>query len=99
MTPSLDSQELATGSKDRRGCADYDQPYSFGRRPRERAPLPFTTRRYARLLAMRSRVAAGSLAAAAFQAQPFTACPKCAQDGGRDETARAILRTAGVLAA
>ena len=33
---------IASGSKDGRGCADHDQPYSFGRRPREAAPFPFT---------------------------------------------------------
>ena len=29
---------------------------------------------------------------------PHRTCPKCAQDGGRDQSARAILHTAGVLA-
>jgi hypothetical protein len=39
--------QSALGSKDGRGCADNDQPYNFGRRPREAAPFPFTTRQYA----------------------------------------------------
>ncbi len=39
----------------------------------------------------------GAVVAGAYQGQAFTTCPKCAQDGGRDESARAILLTAGVL--
>ena len=52
-----------TGSKDGRGCADHDEPYTFGRRPRGVAPFPFTTRQYARLLALRGRVADGLVGA------------------------------------
>jgi hypothetical protein len=37
--------------------ADYDEPYTFGRRPRAIWPAPFTERQYARLLIFRSRVA------------------------------------------
>ena len=132
MTPPLQT-ELTSGSKDGRGCADHDEPYTLGRRPRGVAPFPFTTRQYARLLALRGRIAdglvgvedtdasgldrctpeleqpasnptliypcnvCGAVVAGAYQSQAFTACPKCAQDGGRDETARAILLTAGVL--
>ena len=133
MTPPLQS-EVTRGSKDGRGCADHDEAYAFGRRPRGVAPFPFTTRQYAHLLALRGRIAdglvglddtdarglerispeaetpapnsptlvypcsvCGAVVAGAFQAQPFTACPNCAQDGGRDQTARAILLTAGVL--
>jgi hypothetical protein len=35
---------------------DHDQPYEFGRRPSSRAPFPFTTREFARLLVLRSRL-------------------------------------------
>jgi hypothetical protein len=107
----------------------------FGRRPHGAAPFPFTTRQYARLLALRGRIAdglmgaddldatglaryspyalaqsattsprlcypcavCGAIVAGAHQGQAFMTCPRCAQDGGRDETARAILLTAGVL--
>jgi len=136
MTPPVQAQaDLEGGSKDGRGCADHDQPYTFGRRPRGIAPFPFTTRQYARLLALRGRIAdglvgaddldasglerhkpeieapaassptliypcavCGAVIAGAYQSQAFTSCPRCAQDGGRDQTARAILLTAGVLA-
>jgi hypothetical protein len=50
---------VAPGTKDGRGCSDHDQPYTFGRRPRSVAPFPFTQRQYARLLALRGRVADG----------------------------------------
>ena len=46
------------GSRDGTGAADHDAPYTFGRRPRSIAPYPFSTRQYARLLALRSRVQA-----------------------------------------
>lgn len=36
--------------------ADHDQPYRFGLRPRSTHPFPFTTREYARLLILRSRI-------------------------------------------
>jgi hypothetical protein len=47
------------GSRDGQGAGDHDQPYNFGRRPRAAAPFPFTTQQYARLLALRGRVADG----------------------------------------
>ncbi|HET6319322.1 MAG TPA: hypothetical protein VFG86_22935 [Chloroflexota bacterium] len=138
MTNSCNSETpeaapTGPGSKDGRGCADHDQPYTFGRRPNSRAPFPFTTQQYARLLVLRGRVAdglvgaddvdasglarhvpdiqaslsapvlcypcsvCGTVVAGAHQGQAFMTCPKCAQDGGRDESARAILLTAGVL--
>lgn len=50
---------VAPGTKDGRGCSDHDQPYTFGRRPRLVAPFPFNQRQYARLLALRGRVADG----------------------------------------
>jgi hypothetical protein len=126
--------QIAHGSKDGRGGADHDQPYSFGRRPREAAPFPFTTRQYGRLLALRGRIAdgligaddveeaglarwtpsddesprqaprlfgpcvvCGAVVAGAYYGRALRTCPKCAQDGGRDQSARAILHTAGVL--
>ena len=39
-------------------AADHDR-YRFGRRPTSLAPYPFSTRQYARLLILRSRVQAG----------------------------------------
>src|SRR5438874_13076193 len=53
----------SSGSKDGRGCADHDEPFSFGRRPRGVAPFPFTTRQYAHLLALRGRIADGLVGA------------------------------------
>jgi hypothetical protein len=49
------------GSKDGRGCADHDEPYRFGRRPRANAPFPFTPSQYARVLALRGCVGDGLL--------------------------------------
>ena len=51
--PSL---PVDTGSLDRSGAGDHDEPYRFGRRPSARAPFPFTERQYARLLVFRSRL-------------------------------------------
>ena len=48
-----------TGTHDGLGAGDHDQPYRFGRRPTATVPYPFSTRQYARLLALRSRVEAG----------------------------------------
>jgi hypothetical protein len=39
-----------------------DQPYQFGRTPRAITPYPFSTRQFARLLVLRSRVQAGMFA-------------------------------------
>ena len=47
--------EPGPGSKDGDGAADHDRPYALSR-PRSLAPFPFTTREYARLLVLRSRV-------------------------------------------
>jgi hypothetical protein len=44
------------GSLDGRGAGDHDLPYRFGRAPRADAPYPFSTRQFARLLVLRSRV-------------------------------------------
>lgn len=52
----------ASGSLDGDGAGDCDVPYRFGWRPRTSATFPFTTRQFARLLIMRSRVAVGALA-------------------------------------
>ncbi len=54
--PRLDSERSET--LDGSGAADHDQPYRFGRRPRSSAPYPFSTRQFARLLVLRSRVQA-----------------------------------------
>ena len=47
------------GSHDGTGCGDHDVPYRFGRRPRAEIPVPFSTRQYARLLVLRSRIQGG----------------------------------------
>jgi hypothetical protein len=44
------------GSLDGDGAADHDQPYTFGWRPRTSVTYPFSTRQYARLLILRSRL-------------------------------------------
>jgi hypothetical protein len=51
-------QDLArsVGSLDGDGAGDHDQPYRFGWRPRASVPYPFSTRQYARLLILRSRL-------------------------------------------
>jgi hypothetical protein len=49
----------ASGTLDGTGAGDHDLPYRLGRRPRTEAPYPFSTRQYARLLSLRSRVQAG----------------------------------------
>jgi hypothetical protein len=53
---------------DRAMTGDHDQPYRFGHRPTASAPFPFSTRQYARLLVLRSRVQAGLFAADDLQA-------------------------------
>jgi hypothetical protein len=50
---------LTGGTQDGTGASDLDQPYRFGRRPTTEQPYPFSTRQYARLLSLRSRVQAG----------------------------------------
>ena len=62
MTPN--STPVTPGTLDGTGSSDHDQPYPlFGWRPRAAAPFPFSTRQFARLLILRSRFAAGLLAA------------------------------------
>jgi hypothetical protein len=51
-----DGTHGVVGSFDGVGAGDHDLPYRFGRRPRLSAPYPFSTRQYARLLVLRSRV-------------------------------------------
>lgn len=41
---------------------DYDEQYEFGRMPRVIAPGRFSTREFARLLVLRSRIQAGQFA-------------------------------------
>lgn len=61
MTPSQPHQPGVSlgGTLDGSGAADHDQVYHFGRRPHSAVPHPFSTRQYARLLVLRSRVQAG----------------------------------------
>jgi hypothetical protein len=49
----------SVGSQDGTGSADHDLPYRFGWRPRVETPFPFSTRQYARLLVLRSRIEGG----------------------------------------
>ena len=44
------------GSLDGTGAGDHDKQYDFGWRPRASTTGPFSTREYARLLVLRSRV-------------------------------------------
>lgn len=50
---------IQAGTLDGGGAADHDQPFRFGRVPTSLAPYPFSTRQFARLLVLRSRVEAG----------------------------------------
>jgi hypothetical protein len=66
MKPSQNNTETGVGTDPRMGgsfdgeaAADHDQPYRFGWRPRSSATYPFSTKQYARLLVLRSRVQAG----------------------------------------
>jgi hypothetical protein len=43
-------------SRDGIGCGDHDVPYTFEQRPTVAAPFPFSTRQFARLLILRSKV-------------------------------------------
>jgi hypothetical protein len=52
----LDVMAVNAGTFDGSGAADHDVPYRFGRRPWSASPYPFSTRQYARLLVLRSRV-------------------------------------------
>jgi hypothetical protein len=47
------------GTRDAAGAGDHDQPFRFGRLPTSLLPYPFSTRQFARLLVLRSRVEAG----------------------------------------
>ena len=51
--------ETARGTCDGSGAGDRDQPFRYGHKPTTLAPFPFSTRQYARLLVLRSRVEAG----------------------------------------
>jgi hypothetical protein len=55
------AQEMSphVGSHDGAGASDRDLLYRFGSRPRATVPYPFSTRQYARLLILRSRIQAG----------------------------------------
>ena len=55
MVPPFISKPVGE-SRDGTGAADHDVPYEFGRVPRAIAPFPFSTREFARLMIMRSRV-------------------------------------------
>jgi hypothetical protein len=59
ISPEQHSTEERVGTRDGTGAADHDEPFRFGHRPSASAPFPFSTRQYARLLVLRSRVEAG----------------------------------------
>ena len=50
---------ITSGSLEGVGSGDHDTEYRFGRRPNVLASFPFTTREFARLLVLRSRIEAG----------------------------------------
>jgi len=50
------STATTLGTLDGDGAGDHDLPYSFGRHPTVQQPFPFSTREFARLLIVRSRV-------------------------------------------
>jgi hypothetical protein len=56
MNSTLGASSVALESLDGVGAADHDEPDAFGRMPRAAAPFPFSTRQFARLLVLRSRV-------------------------------------------
>ena len=58
-TVNPQSNEVNNETLDGCGAADHDIPFEFGWRPRAAATYPFSTRQYARLLSLRSRVEAG----------------------------------------
>ncbi len=62
MNASSQPQQ-SVAATDASESTEYDQPYEFGRRPRVIAPGPFSTREFARLLVLRSRIQAGQFAA------------------------------------
>ena len=60
MTPqSTPGQRNMRESRDGYGSGDHDGPFIFGRQPRALAPFPFSTREFARLMVLRSRLQAG----------------------------------------
>jgi len=61
MSTSIPKEPTAEplGTLDASGAGDHDQPYRWGWRPRASVPYPFSTRQYARLLVLRSRVRDG----------------------------------------
>ena len=68
----MQSQPIGTraGTLDGGGAGDHDQPFRFGRVPTSLAPYPFSTRQFARLLVLRSRVAAGQAGLGDLPAAP-----------------------------
>jgi hypothetical protein len=56
---SQTSSSFTSGSHDGDAAADHDVPFQFGRRLTTECPFPFSTREFARLLGLRSRVQNG----------------------------------------
>lgn len=59
QSESQQSTSNSVGTLDGEGAGDHDLPYRFGRRPTVAQPCPFSTREFARLLVLRSRVQSG----------------------------------------
>jgi hypothetical protein len=56
--PQQETPTTIVGTLDGDGAGDHDLPYRFGRKPSVNQPFPFSTREYAKLLILRSRVQA-----------------------------------------
>jgi hypothetical protein len=59
QSPSALPRTRSTGPLDGTRSGDHDVPYRFGRTSRSSGTYPFSTRQYARLLVLRSRVRSG----------------------------------------
>jgi hypothetical protein len=58
MTPSSINPQRLRESRDGSGAADHDVAFVFGCVPHALAPFPFSTREFARLMVLRSRLQA-----------------------------------------
>jgi hypothetical protein len=59
MNTSQQPTDTTTVATQTSETGEFDLPYRFGRTPRAIAPYPFSTRQFARLLVLRSRVREG----------------------------------------
>jgi hypothetical protein len=59
LAPDVRSRSVVVdgpGSRYGQGAGDHDQAYTFGGRPTSLRPFPFSTRQYARLLVLHSKL-------------------------------------------